>query len=37
MACGVPVFGEHTAEMLQWVQKMKKMQPSERLKHAFGL
>ena len=37
MACGVPVFGEHTAEMLQWVQRMKKMQPSERPKHAFGL
>ena len=36
MACGVPVFGEHTAEMLQWVQKMKKMSPSERPNHAFG-
>ena len=36
MACGVPVFGEHTAEMLQWVQKMKRLSPSERPKHAFG-
>lgn len=36
MACGVPVFGEHTAEMLQWVQQMKKMSPSERPNHAFG-
>lgn len=37
MACGVPVFGEHTAEMLQWVRKMKGLSPSERKNHAFGL
>jgi hypothetical protein len=36
MACGLPAFGEHTAEMLQWLQKIKKMSPSERNKHAFG-
>lgn len=36
MACGEPVFGEHTAEMLQWLRKIKKMSPSERLNHAFG-
>ena len=36
MACGVPVFGAHTAEMLQWVKKMKKLRPSDRLNHAFG-
>jgi hypothetical protein len=36
MACGVPVFGEHTAEMLQWVRKMKGFNPSERYIHAFG-
>ena len=36
MACGVPVFGEHTAEMLQWVRKMKALSPSERKNHAFG-
>ena len=36
MSTGLPFFGEHTAEMLKWLQKMKKMSPSERLNHAFG-
>lgn len=36
MSTGLPFFGEHTAEMLKWLQKMKKMSPSERPNHAFG-
>lgn len=36
MSTGLPFFGEHTAAMLQWLQKMKKLSPSERPKHAFG-
>lgn len=36
MSTGLPFFGEHTAEMLKWLQKMKKMSSSERPNHAFG-
>lgn len=36
MSTGKPFFGEHTAEMLQWLNKIKKMSPSERKNHAFG-
>ena len=36
MSTGIPFFGEHTSEMLQWVNKMKKMRPTERFNHAFG-
>lgn len=36
MATGLSPFGEHTAEILQWVQKMKKIKPSQRYQHAFG-
>lgn len=36
MSTGLPFFGEYTGEMLQWVSKIKKMRPTDRLNHAFG-
>ena len=36
MTHGVPAFGEHTAEVLQWIKKMKKTSYSKRNDYAFG-
>lgn len=36
MTLGIPAFGEHTAEVLQWIRKMKHTPYSKRSKYAFG-
>lgn len=36
MAHGKGAFGEDTAEILQWMGKVKKLTPSERVEHYFG-
>lgn len=36
MTLGVPAFGEHTAEVLQWIRKMKHTPYSKRMEYAFG-
>lgn len=36
MASGVPAFGERTAEVLQWIRKMKQVPYDQRRDHAFG-
>ena len=36
MTLGVPAFGEHSAEVLRWIKKMKHTPYSERGKYAFG-
>lgn len=33
---GVPAFGDHTAEVLQWIRKMKHTSYSKRGDYAFG-
>ncbi len=36
MANGKSAFGDDTAEILRWVRDIKKVSPSDRVKHAFG-
>ena len=36
MSPGIPAFGERTAEVLQWIRKMKKLPYHKRMEHAFG-
>lgn len=36
MSPGIPAFGERTAEVLQWIRKMKRIPYHERREHAFG-
>lgn len=36
MTLGLPAFGDRTAEILQWIRKMKKMPYSQLKDHAFG-
>lgn len=36
MVHGVPAFGDHTAEILQWIKKMKKLPYSKLKDYAFG-
>lgn len=36
MAHGKAVFGENTAEVLQWMRKVKRLTPDKRVEHYFG-
>lgn len=36
MTLGMPAFGEHTAEVLQWIRKMKHTPYNKRVDYAFG-
>lgn len=36
MTLGVPAFGDHTAEVLQWIRKMKHTPYNKRADYAFG-
>lgn len=36
MSMGIPAFGDRTAEILQWIRKMKRMPYSKRVDYAFG-
>lgn len=36
MSMGIPAFGDRTAEVLQWIRKMKKMPYQKRGNYAFG-
>lgn len=36
MAHGVGAFGDKTADILKWLNKMNKISPNQRMKHLYG-